>query len=186
MTLFKPEHLEPWKRPSCYVGAQWAGWYRFLNRSRDSDDLEESNFAIGLAAVRAVMSEESIGGPSTDAPGICGIPGADMATCQVVCENHWAVGWVEWIAIHESDAPALEEADRLVAEIGIYPILDEDDFSRREDQSAQTVWRDNYNLKERLDYIRRQRRQFEFRSFADLLGCVRGRYFAGHASEILH
>lgn len=29
--------------------------------------------------------------------------GGESETVRVVRESHWAVGWVEWIAIHESD-----------------------------------------------------------------------------------
>lgn len=41
-------------------------------------------------------------------------------------------------------------------------------------------------LRERVEYIRKHRSQFEFRDFADMLGCVRGKYFAGYASELIH
>jgi len=34
--------------------------------------------------------------------------------------------------------------------------------------------------------IREYRNQFEFRDFADMLACARGKYFAGWAGELLH
>jgi hypothetical protein len=33
--------------------------------------------------------------------------------------------------------------------------------------------------------MREHRSQFDARSFADLLGCARGKYFLGYASELL-
>jgi hypothetical protein len=172
------EHLKRWELPQSYAGAHWDHWYAFLGRTRDSKELTESNFETGLAAVRAVASKE----PVTDETG----EDSDMDTVQVVRENHWACGWVEWIAIHESDTAALMEAERLLARLENYPVLDEEDWSRREQESAEQIWRDCYSAKERVKYIREHRSQFEFQSLADALGCVRGRYFAGYASELLN
>lgn len=50
---------------------------------------------------------------------------------------------------------------------------------------ANAVWRDCYQLKERVEYVRKHRGQFDFRSFSDMLSCLRGNYFAGYASELL-
>lgn len=50
---------------------------------------------------------------------------------------------------------------------------------------AQRVWADCYNDSERLAYVRRYRNQFDFRDYADLIGCIRGRYFVGYTSDLL-
>lgn len=157
------------------MGAHWPDYYVFLGRHRDSDELANSNFETGLAAVKAVAGKEPIPGDPDES-----------ATVQTVSENHWAVGWVEWIAIHESDIAALECADQLMERLSDYPVLDEEDFSRREEESAAQVWKDCYNARGRIAYIRKHSSQFDFRNFADLLGCVRGKYFAGYASELIH
>lgn len=167
--------LSKWTRPSDYIGATWYGWYVFLSRNRDSGCLENSNFETGLAAVKAVMSQESVAGEDDD-----------YASVQVVSENHWAVGWVEWIAIHETDTAALAEANRIMERLENYPVLDEDDLSRREMDEANEVWRNCYRWHERIAYIREHRSQFEFHDLRDMLGCVRGQYFAGYASELIH
>jgi len=60
-----------------------------------------------------------------------------------------------------------------------------DCLSKVEEEEAQRVWRECYSTSERIEYVRRHSSQFDFRSFSDLLGCVRGRYFAGYASELL-
>ncbi len=161
--MYKPEHLTRWTMPDHYFGATWPGYYRApCSRTRDSDDLTESNFAVCL---------ESLGGESD--------------TVRVVNEGHWAVGWVEWIAIHESDEKALRAAEEIACALADYPALDEMDWSERETESATRVWRDCYDPAERIRYIRDNRTQFDFYDYADLLGCVRGKYFAGYASDLL-
>lgn len=92
---------------------------------------------------------------------------------------------MEWIAIHESDKAAIDEANRILEKLDGYPVLDEFDFSEREMTAANDIWRDCYRPKERVEYIRKHRSQFEFRDWLDMLGCVRGNYFAGYASELI-
>lgn len=170
---FIPDHLEPWTRPECYIGAQWQGWFVFLGQNRDSDCLTRSNFQFGFAAVKRVQNKDLICDED------------EMSSVQVISENHWAVGWVEWIAIHESDTAALKEADRIMEKLDGYPVVDETHWSQLETEESDQVWRDCYTPRRRIEYIRENRSQFEFSSLSDLLGCVRGKYFAGYASELL-
>lgn len=176
-TFFKPEHLKLWKRPGSYIGATWDDWYVFLGQNRDSGCLTRANFDAAWDAVQG-FREVDIANPAEDEE--------DMASVQKVKENHWAVGWVEWIAIHRSNTAALEVADRIMGKLDGYPVVDEELWSRYEDEEATTVWRDCYQTKERIAYIRSHRSQFEFRDMADMLGCVRGNYFAGYASELVN
>jgi hypothetical protein len=157
-----PEHLKRWTRPTCYAGAEWPEWYSFLGRSRDSDALERANFDAGLKAI-----------------------GGESETVKIIRESHWAVGWVEWIGIHETDADDLKIADKIKGKLGDYPVVDEELFSQYETDEANETWRNCYRPKERLNYIRKHRSQFEFRDFKDLLSCVRGNYFAGYACDLL-
>lgn len=160
---YTPKHLKRWTKPDHYAGASWPEYYSSgVGQSRDSDDLEESNFAVML---------KDLGGESD--------------TVLVVRESHWAVGWVEWIAIHQSDDKALAIADRNKKRLADYPVLDENDWSDRETESANRVWTECYSVKERIDYIREHRSQFEFHDYAHMIGCVRGKHFAGYASELL-
>jgi hypothetical protein len=104
--MFTPTHLKQWKVPRDYFGAQWSDYYDSgCRRSRDSNDLEESNFAAML---------KDLGGESD--------------TVIVVRDRHWAVGWVEWIAIHKDDEKALRIADENIERMEDYPFLDEDDY----------------------------------------------------------
>jgi hypothetical protein len=161
--MYEPKNLKLWTMPANYAGAVWPGYYSSgVGQSRDSDDLEASNFATMLKDL-----------------------GGETDTVIVVRESHWAVGWVEWIAIHQDDAAALEAADANMARMESYPVLDEDDWSNREIESANEVWTHCYSVKERIAYMREHPSQFEFHDYADMLGCVHGKYFAGYASELL-
>jgi len=114
---YTPKNLESWTRPDYYAGSEWHGYYLFLGRNRDSDLLTESNFAVALAEL-----------------------GGESDTVVVVREGHWAVGWIEWIAIHHTNTKALESADNMAAELSGYPVLNEDDWSQREWDYACDAW----------------------------------------------
>lgn len=132
-----------------------------VTRNRDSDILTESNFECAL---------ERLGGESDDV--------------QVIRFGHWACGWWEALCVVEgSDKEVL--AQKMHKDLDGYPVLDENDFSERESKEADRVWLECYNKKERVEYIREHRSQFEFRDVKDLIGCINGEYFAGYASELV-
>lgn len=175
MTNYTPKNLELWTRPSHYFGATWEGYYVFLGRNRDSDDLTESNFECGL---------ESIGGEGGEIPE--GYEDSGENSRVVARERHWACGWIELIYIHESDTEALIKADKIAGELKDYPVLNEDDWSEREMESANRVWRDCYDWQERIEHIRKYREQFEFYNLADMIAVIKGKYFNGYAEELLY
>ena len=109
--------LTRWTMPDSYCGAEWPEYFVFLSQTRDSDALTRSNFECGL---------EVLGGESE--------------TIHVVREGHWAVGWVEWIAIHESYAKAILKADELLCKLSDYPVLNESHFSELEHSEAENQW----------------------------------------------
>ncbi len=114
--------IEKWTRPESFAawtdGAPYNGeWYAFLGRNRDSSTLEDSNFGRGL---------ELIGGESE--------------TVMVVRESHWAVGWVEWVAIHESDHAALSQADEILCALSEYPVVDDEHYSNLEWEAIGAFW----------------------------------------------
>ena len=115
---YEPEHLDRWTLPDHYAGEVWPNWYVFLGRHRDSDVLTNSNFDCALEA----------------------IGGEQEGLVQVVREGHWAVGWVEWIGIHQDAAEALKTADEITASLADYPVVDEEDFSRREYEAVLAYW----------------------------------------------
>lgn len=138
--MYTPKNLKRWQLPPYYMGAEWPEYYVFLGRHRDSDNLDNSNFDCAL---------DQLGGESE--------------TVQVVHESHWAVGWVEWIAIHESDDKALMLADDIKAKLEDYPVYDEDDYSRRE-------WEDfSSNCEQAVrDYCSDHNRRFMWRIVDEL------------------
>lgn len=160
----EPANLRRWTMPDSYFGAQWPDYYSSgVGQSRDSDALERSNFACMLREL-----------------------GGESDTVLVIHEGHWAVGWVEWIAVHQDDAVALQTANEIAAALADYPIIDEDHFSSVEDTDANETWTQCYSVHERVTWIREHRSQFDFHDYADMRAVVRGDYFSGYASELLN
>ena len=175
---FVPENLKRWTLPPSYAGAHWPDYYRSgCGRSRDSDTLERANFDAMLKAIGGEKTDPAQEDPND--------PGSALCLVRIVRESHWAVGWVEWIAIHESATEQLKIADEIARSLEDYPVVSEQLFSEYENDAANETWRNCYRPGERIEYIRKHRSQFEFRSLTDMLGCVRGNYFAGYASELL-
>lgn len=133
-----------------------------LCTSRDADLLTQSNFTTAL---------EMLGGESDNV--------------QVHRFGHWACGWWEALAVKE-DSPEYQIALDIEAKLEDYPVLDEEDWSNREQEEAMEIWRDCYDKKDRLNYIRSHRSQFDFNSMADVFANVSGESFAGYASELVN
>lgn len=106
-----------WTLPDSYYGAEWPEYFVFLSQSRDSDALTRSNFEYGLRAL-----------------------GGESDTVRIVREGHWAVSWIEWIAIHESNTEAVLAADEMLCALSDYPVLDESHFSELEYFEAENNW----------------------------------------------
>jgi len=168
---YTPENLKLWKHPEYYFGAEWPDYYVFLGRHRDSDCLQESNYRSGLRALEEIAEPE-------DWP-------HDFSPYEEIRENHWAVGWVEWIGIHKDAIAHLKCADAIAGGLDDYPIVDEEDYIALETEEADKTWLNCYSWKERVEYIRKHRDRFSFNSFSDLLKNVRGEYFSGYASDLL-
>ena len=115
--FYDPQHLKLWTMPESYFGETWPGYYVFLSQHRDSDSLTRSNFECAIAALSKVSED-----------------------FEIVRESHWAVGWVEWIAIHQDDSEALRLADKMQAKLNDYPVLNEDHWSELEWNEAQNFW----------------------------------------------
>lgn len=126
-------HLTRWTLPRDYAGEVWPDYYTAgVGQSRDSDALERANFVAMLKRL-----------------------GGESETVLVVREGHWAVGWIEWIAIHESDSVALTIANTVKGELEDYPIIDEELFSQYENEECEQVWSQCYDEHERAEYLRK-------------------------------
>ena len=131
--------MRAWTLPHFYSGEHWDGWMvAGSTRTRDSDCLEESNFHTTV---------KMLGGESDDV--------------QIVREGHWACGWVEWIAVKGDSVAKLADIDQRLES---YPILDDEDFSQREDDACKLVWETCYSTpKQRAAYLRRKKCILNFR-----------------------
>lgn len=146
MTLYP--HLKVWEKPDCYFGEYWYGYVSAgVGQHRESDCLERSNFDTMVA--------ELIDSPhfqKQDTEFHDTHPNAEPA--QVVRENHWAVGWMEWIAIHPDATYLLQHANKLMESYDSYPVLDEERYWDYEYQECDDLWSNCYDWRERLELIR--------------------------------
>lgn len=133
--------LRPWTLPQNYAGATWEGWLVApVTRHRDSELLEESNWAHQLKILEAIGEPE---GWTLDDPPF-----------QVVTENHWAAGWVEWVAVRPEAKEHVAALEKLAKRLDQYPILDEMDLSMREVETANETWA-NFSVRDRVEIIKR-------------------------------
>ena len=86
-------------------------WLVVLSRHRDSGHAANSNFDAAFERIRKIDPE----GEHSDTYG----------------GGHFAVGWVEAVIV-KPDSPAHDEAVKILEKLESYPLLDEDDVSRRE------------------------------------------------------
>ena len=101
-------------------------------QTRDSGELEASNFAAALK----IMGDES-------------------ETVEVHRFGHWGPGWIEIILAHPSRAA---DVDAIQESLENYPVLDDEDFSRREWESYESQWAD-YGAR---DFTRHLQKEMEF------------------------
>jgi len=100
-----------------------------VTHHRDSDLLTESNWDAQLATLKPLHADV----PSD--------PDEDGSPV-VIRDRNPLVGWAEWLAIHQDNSEALEAADKLAERLESYPILDEEDNSRREWEDYERSWAD--------------------------------------------
>ncbi len=155
---------------SAYFGER-GEWLIAFAVHRDSDTITRSNFRCAEKALRALLTVKEWQG--------------EFTPIQIERFNHWAVGWVDYLIVDPACTEAVQTAEEMRASVEDYPLLNEEDHSALEQEEADEMWRNCYRPHERAEYIRKHRSQFEFRDFRDLLGCVRGNYFAGYASELI-
>lgn len=135
--------IRPWERPNSWAGKPWYSWFVGLGQTRDSDTLTRSNFEVFLKALRELPevlvddsenAEQSYRTERED--------WSEVDTVYVVQESHWACGWIDWIAIHPKNEAAIKLADEMLCGMDDYPVLDEDDWSRREEEAVMKWWRE--------------------------------------------
>lgn len=88
-----------------------------VSRTRDSGPLDESNFECALA---------QLGGESEDV--------------QIHRFGHWGPGWFEIILINPERRDLVSKAEEIEASLENYPVLDDEDHSRREWECYVESW----------------------------------------------
>jgi hypothetical protein len=143
-TRYQPTHLKRWQTPECYIGQAWDSYYVFLSQHRDSDCLTRSNYRVAFNRLHAasVEFEEDLYKKGSEEAGVLSVR-----------ESHWAVGWVEWLAIHQDNEEALRMADTMAAAIADYPALCEDDWCALEDEEACEAWK-HLSVRDRLETMK--------------------------------
>jgi len=129
--------MEPWKIPPDYGGQTWYGWYAIISQNRDSGCLERSNYRTVLERLRKYNSElqaENIDSRNAEYDSV----GDDTVTD--TRQGHWAVGWVEVIFVHSSNAAAVTIAQDILDALEDYPVVDDEDFSNLEYEEMSKYW----------------------------------------------
>ena len=103
-----------------------------VGQTRDSGPLEQSNFEQSWEAIQQQDDGES---------------------CERHRFGHWGPGWFEIIIVRPGSLCA-KEAEHIEASLSDYPVLDEEDFSRREWEAAEEAWQ-NFSTRDRVRAIQR-------------------------------
>lgn len=135
-----------------------------VSRNRDSDVLTRANWDTFIGLIGKESDERY----------------------QIHRFGHWGPGWFEIILINPTNLELVKIGNDIEAALADYPVIDEDLYCQMETEEAEEVWKNCYNKLERVKYIRKNRSQFDFSDFLDLWHCVKGKYFAGYASELIN
>lgn len=107
-------------------GREHKDHYVLLSRCRDSSVMENVNFDSAL---------EMLGG--------------ETETVYVLFFSHWATGWIEHLFIDPLDIEAVKIGEEIEASLEDYPVLDEEEFSRREWEQ----WEETFSFCYRFDFL---------------------------------
>jgi hypothetical protein len=100
--------LDSWDN---YSGTNLGHKIIVISQTRDSEILDQSNFDTAL---------EMLGGESKDV--------------EVIRFGHWACGWIESVMVNPKAKRKVKIALEIHNSLQNYPVLDESDFSEREDE----------------------------------------------------
>lgn len=148
------KHLRPYTRPDSYSGPTWYGYFGVAGRSRDSTDLELSNWDQFLSTLGGETGESEDRDEDDRNMAIDSRDNLYISDVIIVRDSHWAVGWIETLYIHSRRVDLCQIADRLLGRLEDYPILDEDDYSNRQWETATTTWA-GMSIADRVEAIHR-------------------------------
>lgn len=125
------ETIEKWQATSNYCGPDWSEYYHGPGVCRDSGTLSRSNFSVFLREI-----------------------GGESETVRIVRAGHWAYGWYEWIAIHESDTKACQHADDLMTALEEHLALCDQHHADLEAEAVKELWA-NMSIRQRMAACKR-------------------------------
>jgi hypothetical protein len=107
---------DAFKHDAIYFGDR-EDWLIVLGRNRDSGAITNSNFETAL---------KQLGGEGE----------------HVAVENasHWACGWVEYLIVDPANEALVAQAEEIRDSLENYPVLDDEDVSRREYEDYLESW----------------------------------------------
>lgn len=162
------EHLTRYRTPSNYVGAEWPEFFPVYSHHRDSDHLTESNWdAIvrELGAVDALQDDSRVWTRQDAQPAAI-----------IVREGNPFTGWGEWVGVQDNAFALLLKADALLERIAQYPVLNDEDLSRREWEDVERYWRE-MSPRERLDALKQSHTGRAFATWKELRAAIRSDEF---------
>ena len=142
-TSLEYKYITKWQYPRFYMGASFTDYFLAYSRNRDSKIMENVNFDAIVKALESANGED-IGYYYPE----------DTEQVFLQRSNHFGVGWVDIILIHESETNLLSIADDLLRSLAEYPCLDDTELSRRESESCQELWED-IPLREKIEHCQR-------------------------------
>lgn len=80
--------------------------------------------------------------------------GSERAACyEIVHCRHWACGWIDFLVINPRNKKMIDLAEKILAGLEDYPIIDDDSYYRMLYDAAATFW-DSCNIDERIEYCK--------------------------------
>ena len=128
---FRPTGFDP---PGAFLPERREWIVAPVSRTRDSGPLDQSNFEQALEAL-----------------------GGESETVEVRRFGHWGPGWFEIILVDPQDAERIKVLDDLREALENYPVLNDEDFSRREQEDYSESW-ESWGYK---DFVRQLVKDFE-------------------------
>jgi hypothetical protein len=86
----------------------------------------------------------------------------------------------------EPDSDAHTIAKDILETLEYEPWLDVEDYDEVLDEIACEAWAEDYTVKDRIEYMRMNPKQFSWTSFGDLRQQVSGMTFTGYANELIN
>lgn len=113
--------LKLWEGAENYSGEDYSDYYVGFAQSRDSDAMAQSNFATALEKLGGEHEPEVI----------------------VARFSHWGSGWIEAILVQKDAKDKVAILKGLIDQYNEYPLLDESDFSQRENEEIDETFESN-------------------------------------------